>query len=335
MDKSRVVLGFSGGIDSVAAVKLLQDKGFKVTALTLDMCSDTSLIEKARLSATEIGVDFDVVDCTSLFEREIKQYFIDEYRNGHTPAPCTRCNPEIKWRSLIDYANSRGIYHIATGHYFKILEHNSHLYVARPADARKDQSYYLWGLTQEILARAVTPMAEIIKEDIKKNSANIGESMGVCFLKGRPYSEFVGETPSGEIVDKCGVVMGYHSGISNYTVGQKRGEGIPSGSSIIALDNLHNRLIIGDNNDLLHTQLFIDNCNIVDEQELLTSSDITVLVRGLGRNPEGFAEEISPIDGGYHISLSSPAWACAPGQPVVLYRGERVIGGGYLKSSRK
>ncbi len=335
MDKSQVVLGFSGGIDSVAAVKILQDKGFKVIALTLDMCSDTSLIEKARNRAAELGVEFDIMDCTSLFDKEIKQYFIDEYRSGRTPAPCTRCNPEIKWRSLLEYANRRGVYHIATGHYFKVVEHNSYLYVARPADARKDQSYYLWGLSQEVLSRAITPMADIIKEEIKKGSANKGESMGVCFLNGRPYSEFVGATPPGEIVDKAGVVKGYHCGISNYTVGQKRGEGIPSGSSIIALDNLHNQLIIGDNEDLLHSQLYIDNCNIIDEQELLTSSDIIVLVRGLGRNPEGFAKEIKPIEGGYHITLSSPAWACAPGQPVVLYRGERVIGGGYLFNSQR
>ncbi len=335
MDKSRVVLGFSGGIDSAAAVKILQDKGFNVTALTLDMCSDTSLIVKARLAAESIGVDFDTLECSALFQREIKEYFISEYKSGRTPAPCTRCNPRIKWRSLLEYANKKGIYHIATGHYFKIVEHNSKLYVARPADARKDQSYYLWGLSQEVLARAVTPMADIIKEEIKKESANKRESMGVCFLDGKPYSEFVGETPAGDIVDKSGAIMGRHTGISNYTVGQKRGEGIPAGYSIIALDNRSNQLTIGTNDDLLHTQLYIKNCNFVDEEELLSSNDITVLVRGLGRNPEGYAKEIVKLDDGYKITLSSPAWACAPGQPVVLYRAERVIGGGYLESSEK
>ena len=336
MDKSQVVLGFSGGIDSVAAVNLLKNKGLKVTALTLDMCSNTSLIAKAKETAENIGVAFDSLNCTKLFEQEIKAYFIREYHQGRTPAPCTRCNPLIKWRLLLDYANRHNIYYIATGHYFRVVEYNSLLYVARPADAKKDQSYYLWGLTQEVLKRIATPMADIIKEDIKRESVNKRESMGVCFLNGRPYSEFVGETPAGNIVDKTGAIVGKHNGISNYTIGQKRGEGIPVASSIIGIDKSSNCLIIGNNDDLLHTQLFIDDCNIIDESELMSSTDITVLVRGLGRNPEGFAKRIIATDnGGYHITLSSPAWACAPGQPVVMYRDKRVIGGGYLTSSSK
>ncbi len=336
MDKSRVVLGFSGGMDSAAAVNILKNRGFDVTALTIDMCNDNSLIEKAKATAENIGIIFDTLNCSELFEREIKSYFIREYQQGRTPAPCTRCNPLIKWRLLLEYANQHDIYHVTTGHYFRVVEHNSLLYVARPADAKKDQSYYLWGLSQEVLKRAVTPMADIIKEDIKRESTNKRESMGVCFLNGRPYSEFVGSTPAGDIVDKKGEIVGRHNGISNYTIGQKRGEGIPVSSSIIGIDSASNCLIIGDNNDLLHTNLFIDDCNITDESELLSSTDVTVLVRGLGRNPEGFAKRITPTQsGGYHIVLSSPAWACAPGQPVVLYRGERVIGGGYLTSSSK
>ncbi len=336
MNRTKVILGYSGGIDSAAAVAILQSQGLEVVALTLDMCGDSALVEAARKGAAESGVEFATINCEELFQREIKDYFTSEYLAGRTPAPCTRCNPMIKWKLLLEYADTNNIYHIATGHYFRIEEHNGKLYVAKAADRRKDQSYYLWALGQEVLQRAVTPMSEVIKEQI--NVAKKRESMGVCFLAGRKYSDYIneacGEIPEGEIVDKDGVVVGRHIGLAHYTVGQKRGVGIPAGSLIIALDNLSNRLIIGTDEDLYHTELYIDQCNIIDQNELVNSKDISVMVRGIGRNPEGYAAEIAPFEDGYKITLSSPAWACAAGQPVVLYRADRVIGGGYLVWSR-
>lgn len=335
MSSKKVVLGYSGGIDSLAAVDILQSQGFEVVALTLDMCGDEALVAQACASAVACGVKFDSINCQELFGREIKEYFISEYISGRTPAPCTRCNPLIKWRLLAEYAQVNNIFHIATGHYFRIEEHNGKLYVARAADRRKDQSYYLWGLKQETLQRAITPMADIIKEHI--NTTKRKESMGVCFLEGRPYSQYLrrecGEMAHGDIVDKDGHIVGRHNGLAYYTVGQKRGEGIPSGSLIIGLDNNRNSLIIGQDKDLYHMYLHIEDCNIIDESELLNSSDITVIIRGIGRNPEGYANRIERVGSGYKITLSSPAWACAAGQPVVLYRGDRVIGGGYLESS--
>ncbi len=338
MNHNRVVLGFSGGIDSVAAVSLLQEQNYIVDALTLDLCGDSALVEKASCRAKELNVKFEVWDRQELFQKEIKDYFISEYINGRTPAPCTKCNPQIKWRSLIEYADKHSIYHVATGHYFKIESFNNNLYVARPADRRKDQSYYLWGLTQPILQRALTPMANMIKEEVKRQSDQKRESMGVCFLEGLRYSDYIlkehGSLPSGDIVDSNGDVVAQHNGIANYTIGQKRGAGIPSGSSIIGVDNSLNRLIVGNNDDLLHTHLIIDNFNYIDREEILDSSDITVMVRGLGLNPEGFAK-VEEHSHALVIKLDNPAWACAAGQPVVLYREDRVVGGGYLLSSSK
>ncbi|MFI3280451.1 MAG: tRNA-specific 2-thiouridylase [Rikenellaceae bacterium] len=336
MDYSKVVLGYSGGVDSAAAVSLLQQRGFEVTALTLDMCGDSALVEKAMQSAAESKIKFVSQNCEDLFRREIKDYFTSEYISGRTPAPCTRCNPLIKWRLLIEYADQNNIYHVATGHYFRVEEYNGKLYVAKAADARKDQSYYLWGLSQEVLRRAITPMADVIKEHI--NVSKKRESMGVCFLAGRRYSEYIeemcGDIAAGDIIDKGGNVVGRHKGLAYYTVGQKRGEGIPAGSLIIALDKSYNRLIIGDDRDLYHTNLHISECNIVDKNELLESTDISVMIRGIGRNPEGYVAKIEEYGKGYNITLEHPAWACAAGQPVVLYRGQRVIGGGYLEWSK-
>ncbi|MFR9536446.1 MAG: tRNA methyl transferase PRC-barrel domain-containing protein [Rikenellaceae bacterium] len=237
---------------------------------------------------------------------------------------------------LLEYANENNIYHIATGHYFRIEEYNNKLYVARAKDLRKDQSYYLWGLTQETLQRAITPMSETIKEQI--NSTKRKESMGVCFLRGERYGDYIGKIcgdkiKEGDILDKSGNIVGRHKGLAYYTVGQKRGDGIPTGYVAIALDNKNNSLLVGEDEDLYHTQLYINQCNIIDQEELLTSDDIKVLIRGIGRNPEGYALKIEEWEVGYKITLSSPAWACAAGQPVVLYRGDRVIGGGYLEFS--
>ncbi len=332
LDQSQVVLGYSGGVDSVAAVSLLQSSGLEVTALTLDMCGDELLVENARKCANESGIKFAALNCEELFQKEVKDYFTSEYLKGRTPAPCTRCNPLVKWRLLSEYATANGIYHIATGHYFRVEKYNGKLYVARAADRLKDQSYYLWGLSQETLARAITPMAEVIKEQI--NTSKRKESMGVCFLRSRCYSDYIEEVcgvlPQGDILDKSGCVVGRHNGLAHYTVGQKRGDGIPKSSVVIGLDNRCNSLIIGDDSDLYHTQLFISECNIVDLEELTTSADISVMIRGIGRNPEGCAKSIVEHGDGYKITLSSPAWASAAGQPVVLYRGDRVIGGGYL-----
>ncbi len=338
MDRTKVVLGYSGGVDSVAAVAFLEQQGFDVHALTLDMCGDPELVEHARMRAQEANIAFAKLDCQELFQRKIKDYFASEYLAGRTPAPCTRCNPMIKWRLLMEHASQNGIYHIATGHYFRIVERIGKRYVARAADKRKDQSYYLWGLDQETLSRAITPMAEVIKEQI--NTSKRKESMGVCFLKGERYSDYISKVCSnvagGKIINKEGAVVGQHKGLAYYTIGQKRGEGIPIGSVVIAIDKTCNVLIIGADSDLYHLLLYIDQCNIVDQDELLNSTDISVMVRGIGRNPEGFARKIEKWGSGYKITLDSPAWACAAGQPVVLYRGEIVIGGGYLaKSSEK
>ncbi len=331
-----VVLAFSGGIDSSAAVEILRGMGYSVTALMLSlMDGDDLVVAAARERANDLGVTFVLLDCRDRFRREIIDNFVEEYIAGRTPAPCTRCNPLIKWRMLVDYAKSVGAEHIATGHYFGITRHNGKLYVSRGADPRKDQSYYLWGVSQEALSMALTPMADRIKEDIKAQSTLKKESMGVCFLRGCHYSELIESAghkiERGEIIDSRGEVVGEHRGLAYYTIGQKRGEGIPSGVAVTHIDGPKNQITVGENNELFASRLLVGECNIVDEEEWLTSQTINIMVRGLGRNPEGYAHiEATECEGQYLVYLSDPAWACAEGQPVVMYVDDRVIGGGYL-----
>ena len=214
MKDNRVLLGFSGGIDSFAAVGLLQAAGYHVTALTLDMRGDSALLEKARLRAGALGIPWRMRSVRERFEREVVDYFTDSYFRGCTPAPCTRCNSRIKWPCLAAEADALGIRHIATGHYFRITSAGGKRYVTRAADNRKDQSYYLWDLPQEILDRVLTPMGTVIKRNIVEELADRRESMGVCFLEGRPCRDFLRSRDKtealrpGPIIDSAGHRLG-------------------------------------------------------------------------------------------------------------------------------
>ena len=328
-----VLLGFSGGIDSCTSAQRLKDEGYRVVALTIDTMDDDAMVAKARAKAEEIDVEWLMYDAREEFKRDIIDYFCNEYAAGHTPAPCTRCNPMIKWRTLLSEANHLGIERIATGHYFNIAQHDDRYYVAKGIDENKDQSYYLWGLSQETLSRAITPMGNAIKSNVKQAFRDKSESMGICFLKGLPYAEFLknqGITmPEGDIITQQGVVCGTHNGIARYTIGQRRGVGIPEGMRVIAIDAKANRIVVGANELLYHHNLHIADCNIVCEEELLTASDITIKIRGIGRNPQ-LPVKVEATADGYIVKTQDPAWAPALGQPLVFYRNKLVIGGGIV-----
>lgn len=331
--KQSVLLGFSGGIDSCTSALRLMAEGYHVVALTIDTMGDKAMLHKARTKAEEIGAEWLMYDAREEFKREIIDYFCQEYAMGHTPAPCTRCNPLIKWRTLLNEANHLGIKHIATGHYFNIEKRDERYYVTKGVDESKDQSYYLWGLSQEILSRAITPMGNAIKSDVKQAFKDKSESMGICFLNGLPYAEFLRnegiDMPDGDIVTRNGEVCGSHNGIARYTIGQRRGVGIPEGMRVIGIDATRNHIIVGENELLFHNQLHIAHCNIVDEEELLSAKDITVKIRGIGRNPQ-LPVSVEATHGGYIVKTQDPAWAPAIGQPLVFYRNNWVIGGGIV-----
>lgn len=331
--KQSVLLGFSGGIDSCTSALRLMAEGYHVVALTIDTMGDEAMLHKARTKAEEIGAEWLMYDAREEFKREIIDYFCQEYAMGHTPAPCTRCNPLIKWRTLLNEANRLGIEHIATGHYFNIERRDERYYVTKGVDENKDQSYYLWGLGQEILSRAITPMGNAIKSDVKQAFKDKSESMGICFLNGLPYAEFLRnrgiDMPDGDIVTRNGEVCGMHNGIARYTIGQRRGVGIPEGMRVIGIDATRNHIIVGENELLFHNQLHIAHCNIVDEEELLSAKDITVKIRGIGRNPQ-LPVSVEATHGGYIVKTQDPAWAPAVGQPLVVYRNNWVIGGGIV-----
>ena len=274
MKDNRVLLGFSGGIDSFAAVGLLQAAGYHVTALTLDMRGDSALLEKARLRAGALGIPWRMRSVRERFEREVVDYFTDSYFRGCTPAPCTRCNSRIKWPCLAAEADALGIRHIATGHYFRITSAGGKRYVTRAADNRKDQSYYLWDLPQEILDRVLTPMGTVIKRNIVEELADRRESMGVCFLEGRPCRDFLRSRDKtealrpGPIIDSAGHRLGTHDGAALYTIGQKKGLDLPPGWAVVAIDTAANRIVAGEEKLLLHRTLEVGECRLIESDEV-------------------------------------------------------------------
>ena len=334
--KESVLLAFSGGMDSRTAARLLLEE-YEVESLTLDTTGDADLLLSAKQYANELGIEHSSLDVQAEFRHRIIDYFTDSYAAGRTPAPCTVCNPMIKWRYLIDEADRRGIEHVATGHYFNIERYNNHLYVARADDSRKDQSYYLWGVSQHVLQRALTPMGHVIKDNIRSGFMHAKESMGLCFLRGESYRDYIGRTQpaltcEGDVVDTEGRKVGSHAGVAIYTIGQKRGfECELSGVAVVGIDAAMNRIIVGKDAELYHSTLEINDCNIVDKEEFMQADDVRVVIRGIGRNPEEYMRRAEPAGEGYRIHLNDPAWAPAAGQPVVFYRQNRVIGGGIVE----
>lgn len=303
------------------------------------MTQDRSVTDQARQRAAEAGIPLVVKDVSARFGA-ITEYFLSEYACGRTPAPCTLCNAAIKWPSLVAEADRMGIRAIATGHYFNTERYNGRTYAARADDRSKDQSYYLWGLPQSTLERIVTPMGHLFKSDLMKGSAQRRESMGICFLKGTSCRQYISAhrpdtLRQGNIVDTDGNIIGRHDGTAFYTIGQKRGLDIPAdGRCIVAIDARSNTITVGEESRLYYTTLEAGLCNIVDMEELLTSNDVEAVIRGIGRNPQGFARCTCLPNGRIRIDLDSPAWAPAAGQPVVFYRGNRVIGGGIVEKYR-
>lgn len=341
--KQAVIVGLSGGIDSFVTASLLQEKGFQVIGVHLGLWQQKENPEVADL-CKRLGIEFISWDGSDLFRKQVVNPFVHSYLSGETPNPCTLCNSTVKWNLLLQVADSMGIEKIATGHYIRIVEEEGLFYIHKGKDPVKDQSYFLWGVGQQQLSRTITPLGDYTKQEVKVYAGERGykflaekkESMGVCFLEGKDYRSFIAEYAGrmteearGEIVDRAGTLVGHHNGLLNYTVGQRRD--IPQRDSeslyVAAIDILHNRIVVDKKEGLYRNEFYIREPHIINIRDLSTT-EIEIKIRGLGLNPSGEVTFVPQSDGRILVHLSSPAWAIAPGQPVALYKGERLIGGG-------
>lgn len=341
--KPVVIVGLSGGLDSFAAALLLKREGFRIIGLNLSLWKRNVLSETEEL-CRRLDIEPMTYDGRELFRQQVVLPFVSQYLAGRTPNPCALCNNTVKWRLLSDAADQSGAGYIATGHYVRIKPWGKHYYVWKGIDPRKDQSYFLWGVGEEVLRRAYTPLGEYTKAEIRalamregyEDMARKRESMGICFLEGKDYREFIfrqcgkkGIPQAGNIVDRNGNALGRHTGLLNYTIGQTRDMPLIDGKrGYVAAMDYEKNTIEADIREGLYTEwLYLENLRFIDPEEW-AAEDIEIKIRGIGLNPAGFVR-ISPEGGKkWKVRLASPAWAVAPGQPAAFYRGERLIGGG-------
>jgi tRNA-uridine 2-sulfurtransferase len=351
--KPRVCVGMSGGVDSSVAAYLLKKEGYDVIGLTFrgwpqdcrsieeDKCCGPQAVTDARMVAHSLDIPYYVVDEIDTFRSEVMDYFAAEYKRGRTPNPCVICNEKVKFGSLLRKAQALGAEAIATGHYARITR-NGRYELRRARDDRKDQTYFLFSLNQDQLARALFPIGELTKEQTRAIAKEIGlktygkeESQEVCFVPENDYRKFLRESAQvadakGEIVTRDGRVLGGHNGIYNFTIGQREGlnlGGQPRPLYVIELDPANNRVIVGQAEDLLRSGFEISNC-VWHGGEPVGPMEVTVKPRH--QHPGCVATVVATGNGAAKVSLTEPQRAITPGQAAVFYRDDLVIGGGWI-----
>ena len=355
----RVLIGMSGGIDSTAACLMLQEQGYEVVGITmrvfdlasqLDEQGEPRFISEAREVASRLGIEHHVADEREGFRDKIVQYFIDEYMQGRTPNPCVMCNPLFKFRVLTEWADHLDCAYIATGHYVQTVCENNHYYIVTGDDPQKDQSYFLWGLGQEVLSRCVFPLGGWKKSDVRQYlidkgfalKAKEGESMEVCFIEG-DYRDFLREhcpemedkVGQGKFVDTAGRTLGTHQGYPYYTIGQRKGLGIALGKPayVLKLNPEKNTVMLGDAQGLVTQYMLIEGLKVVDEESFLSEESLSVRIRYRSKSvPCSIVREVE--DGRVLVRFDNEVSAVTPGQSAVFYVGNRLVGGAFIASQR-
>jgi len=336
------MVAMSGGVDSSVTAALLLQRGLTVVGvfMRLAQADAEAQAERARRIADCLGIHFEVVDLATEFQRQVLDYFTGSYLQGKTPNPCVVCNQTIKFGLLRDFGRSRGISAMATGHYARTAqEADGRVRLLAGLDPKKDQSYFLCGLGQEHLAGLTFPLGETTKEEVYRVAAGLGlsglhsaESQDICFLQGRGLADYFGELPQrpGEFVTASGERKGQHQGIHRYTVGQRRGLGIPDATPyyVIGLDPVKNHVIIGKEEDLWRDELALREMHWTLGLEPPLPQNFMVKIRY--RHAAAQAMVSPDSAGGYTIKFIGPQRAVTPGQFAVLYQGDEVIGGGAI-----
>lgn len=353
--KKRVVVGLSGGVDSSVAAYLLIKEGYEVIGVTMDTClelageerwqeSSRGAIADAKRVAEHLGIPHYVVDFKESFKCHVMDYFVEEYLQGRTPNPCVVCNRYVKWEALLKWAGDMGADYIATGHYARIdrLE-NGRYAVRNSVTAVKDQTYALYNLTQEQLQRTLMPVGGFTKEEIRGIALEAGipvaeksDSQDICFIPDDDYVGFLTRRVpdrmpgEGNFVDKDGNVLGRHKGVTNYTIGQRKGLGIAMGHPVFVteLRQEENEVVIGENEDVFTETVVCRKVNFMSVEDLKEPRRVLAKIRYNHKGDYCMLEKLP--DGSVECSFEVPVRASTPGQAVVFYDGEYVLGGGTI-----
>lgn len=357
MGKKTVVVGLSGGVDSSVAAYLLKEQGYDVIGVTMQIwqeedsctveenggCCGLSAVEDARRVAQKLDIPYYVMNFRKEFQKQVIDYFTREYLEGRTPNPCIACNRYVKWESLLKRSLEIGADYIATGHYARVEQLPNGRYAIRNSvTAKKDQTYALYNLTQEQLARTLMPVGAYTKDEIRKIAEKAGlpvahkkDSQEICFVPDNDYAGFIknstGKTiPKGNFVLADGKVIGEHQGIIHYTIGQRKGLNLSMGHPVFVtkIRPDSNEVVIGENEDLFVNTLICDRVNFMAMEGLDGEVRLKAKIR---YNHPGAECVISPVeDGKVRVTFDQPQRAITPGQAVVFYQGEYVAGGGII-----
>ncbi|MGC2112172.1 MAG: tRNA 2-thiouridine(34) synthase MnmA [Candidatus Korobacteraceae bacterium] len=365
---STIAVAMSGGVDSSAVAALLCEQGYHVVGLTLQLwnqrrlaghegmpesvqgrCCSIDDVYDARRVAETLGIPYYVVNQEERFERDVVRPFVSEYLSGRTPIPCSLCNNHLKFDQLLSTARQIGADLLATGHYARneFDEGSGRWILKRPADRAKDQTYFLFGLTQEQLSRTRFPLGEMRKPEVREEARRAGlrvfekaDSQEICFIPGGDYKQFLEayldeqgeEIPdtTGELVTPTGEVVGEHSGIHNFTVGQRKGLGVATGSPLYVLEIRGDRrqVVVGSSDELFSRTLRARRVNWIAIDDLRAPMRVQAKIRHRHEPAEALAQKTG--DDEVVLTFDEPQRAITPGQAVVFYDGDIVAGGGWI-----
>jgi tRNA-specific 2-thiouridylase len=366
MPEAPIAVAMSGGVDSSTVAAMLVREGKSIVGMTMQLwnqrrlpelavegatgrCCSLDDVYDARRVAEQIGIPYYVVNFERQFEEQVVKPFVEEYLAGRTPIPCTLCNNYIKFDRFLEMADAVGARHIATGHYARIRydEASGRYQLLRAVDDSKDQTYFLFGLTQAQLARTLFPLGELKKPAVRDLAASMdlavaakGDSQEICFVPNGDYAGFMKaylketgvpeEQTRGEIVSTDGRRLGEHEGVHHFTVGQRRGLGIAAGEPlyVIATEPLSQRVIVGRNEDLLRDRCFVKEVNWISIAGLDGPRRAQVKIRN---KHAGAPATLHAAGDRVEVVFDEPQRAVTPGQGAVFYDGEVVLGGGWIK----
>lgn len=339
----KILVGLSGGVDSSFAAAHLKRNGHTVVGASVLM-HDYTDISSAEKSAEEIGIPFAVIDARGRFENYVTDYFTESYCSGCTPNPCCRCNPFVKFESLRFYAVENGFDRFATGHYSSVESENGRFFIRCGRDETKDQSYVLWGLTQEQLSMLYLPLSEMKKEYVRAEAERLGlssyqsaDSQEICFIPDNDYQTFIRKRtgkdfPSGNFVDEDGKILGRHSGIINYTVGQRKGLGIALGAPVFVSE------IRPETNEVVLVPSggeYFTSCRLENLSFMKMSPEADTARGKIRTRYSKKAAEASAVfdDKGCTVTFDEPVRAVTKGQSGVFYDGNDILFGGIITSA--
>jgi tRNA-uridine 2-sulfurtransferase len=368
MTSETIAVAMSGGVDSSTVAAMLRADGYTVVGLTMQLwnqrrlaghagmpeavqgrCCSLDDVYDARRVAETIGIPYYVVNHEERFEREVVRPFVNEYLSGRTPIPCSLCNNHLKFDQLLIVARQIGAERIATGHYARVAydETKGRWLLRRPTDHAKDQTYFLFGLTQEQLSRTLFPLGGMRKPEVRELARHHGlalaekpDSQEICFVPGGDYKRFLdayladrGEAlpdTAGELVTSNGEVIGEHSGIHNFTVGQRKGLGVATGSPlyVLQINGDSRQVVVGNNEDLYSKTLRTHRTNLISVAQLIEPMRVAVKIRHRHEPAPAVIEHIGPDE--ILVTFDEPQRAITPGQAAVFYDSDVVVGGGWI-----